>query len=187
MSVVPGLSQSLSIAPWGRECVNRRDIISWKLIFRRQRGLMVPSPSDTADPIGNISPLCNEFYKSGETGLILCEAPPAVLLSVNVISVPWSGTRNFIRGETLCAIRRCGPSRALLPAPPRRLDPQLSLASEAASLLNPFFFRICAVSCSQACFEPPKVELEPFGSEAKIHPSSSRCSSQMRGSPAVTL
>lgn len=135
-----GLSQSLSngIAPWGREHVNRRDIVSGKLILRWQRGSMVPSPSGTADPIGNISHLYNEFYKSRDTHLILCEAPPAALLSVNAISVPRSGTRSFIRARR-CAVLLHSLSRTLLPAPPRRLDPQLSLASEATSLLKPIF------------------------------------------------
>lgn len=49
------------------------------------------------------------------------------------------------------------------------------------------FFHICSVSCSEARFEPPKVEFE-FGSEAKIYPSSSsKCWSRAQGSPAVTL
>lgn len=99
---------------------------------------MVPSPSGTVDPIGNISPLCNGFYKSKETRLILHEAPPAALLSVNAISVLRGGTRSFIHAKR-CVVLLRGLSRALVPAPLQRLDPQLSLASEAASLLNPIF------------------------------------------------
>lgn len=134
------MSQSLSngIAPQSRESVKGRDVISGRLILLRQWGSMVPSPSGTADHVRDTHPLCNEFYKSRETYLILREAPPAVLLSANVISVPRSGTRSFIHARR-CAVLHHGLSRALLPAPPRRLDPQLSLASEAASLLNLIF------------------------------------------------
>ena len=113
---------SNGVAPWGRERMNGRDIVSWKLILHWQWVLMFSSPSGTADPIRNVFPLCNEFCKSRDTHLILLEDPLTVLLSVNVILMAQSRTRSFIHAR-LCALLHCGLSRAFLPAPPGRLDP----------------------------------------------------------------
>jgi len=142
--------------------MNRKDIISWKLILHRKWGLIVPNTIVFADPIGSSSPLYTDFYKRRKT----CDSPSLILCSMSTLSASQKGTRSFISAR-LCAILHPGITGTSLLAPLPMLGLQLSLASDSSLLLKPAFFHVCSTSCIKAHFQPPNMVFESLSSEAK--------------------